>query len=404
MAVSKRKERGKWGFQKFWAGKRFARYQWDTRAEAEKAYRRFLTDLENFPQIPSNALVKVVNEYLIASRDRGRSSWRLQALSLNFERIIVPFFGATRIFTEITHTDIEKFVAESKKRGVKNSTVWHYIVDLKALFNWAICKPPGERLATENPVTYANLDQIRRRKVVKLPMDPAQVDFAEYALSGIDRIYFNFVRYMGLRKDEANRARWVDLDVVNRLFRVEGTKTEESEEILPVPPVLQSDLASLSKITGDNELLFPGQKGKVKGKKVYHRRRMFERIYKRTGIKLMPKDLRDYYCNEIASQTEDPIVLMKLMRHKSLATTTKYARTVRERMREAVQNLGVTLGCNLGVDKGSNRAQNDNFRKIPPVKKPQITPQVTKGKVGGGGGTRTLDNADMSREDSDELH
>ncbi len=397
MAVGFRKERGKWGVQKFWAGKRFASYQWETKAEAERAYRRFLTDLESSPQIPSNALVKVVNEYLIASKDRGRSWWRLKALSLNFERIIVPFFGPTKIFTEITTTDIEKFVVESKKRGVKNSTIWHYIVDLKALYNWAIKKPPNERLATENPVTDANLDQIRRRKVVKLPMDPAQVDIAESALDGIDRIYFNFLRYMGLRKDEGNRARWIDLDMVELLFRVEGTKTEDSEDILPVPPVLLSDLAALSKITGDNELLFPGQKGKVKGKKVYHRRRMFDRILARTGIKLVPKDLRDYYCTEIASQVNDPVTVMHLLRHKSLATTTKYTRVVRERMREAVQNLGVTFGCNLPVDKGSKRAQNDISPNSGPVRKTNLTPQTATRKVGGGGGTRTLDNADMSR-------
>ncbi len=397
MAVGFRKERGKWGFQKSWAGKRFASYQWETKAEAEKAYRRFLTDLESSPRIPSNALVKVVNEYLIASKDRGRSWWRLKALSLNFESIIVPFFGPTTIFTEITSADIEKFIHAQKQRRIKNSTIWHYIVDIRALFNWAIKKPPNERLATDNPVHWANLDQIRRRKVVKLPMDPAQVDIAESALDGIDRIYFNFLRYMGLRKDEANRARWMDLDMVNYLFRVEGTKTEDSEEILPVPPVLRSDLVDLKTITGENALLFPGQKGKVKGKKVYHRRRMFDRIYARTGIKLMPKDLRDYYCNEVASQVSDPVTMMHLLRHKSLATTTKYTRVVRGRMRDAVQNLGVSFGCNLPVDKWSNKAQNDNFRKVPPIRKTEITPQTARRKVGGGGGTRTLDNADMSR-------
>jgi hypothetical protein len=37
-------------------------------------------------------------------------------------------------------------------------------------------------------------------------------------------------------------------------------------------------------------LIFPG-----KGKKIYARLRMFERIHKRTGIRVTPRDLRDYF-------------------------------------------------------------------------------------------------------------
>jgi integrase len=58
---------------------------------------------------------------------------------------------------------------------------------------------------------------------------------------------------------------------------------------------------------------------------------------------LAPKDLRDYFCTEIAAKSDDPNVAMRLMRHTNLATTTKYMRTVEERMRDAVENLGGDL-------------------------------------------------------------
>ena len=80
------------------------------------------------------------------------------------------------------------------------------------------------------------------------------------------------------------------------------------------------------------------------GGKMYHRSRMFIQIRKATGIKLVPKDLRDYFCNEVASKTDDPIVLMNLMRHKSLQTTTKYRRLVLNRMKAVVQNLDANSG------------------------------------------------------------
>jgi integrase len=111
----------------------------------------------------------------------------------------------------------------------------------------------------------------------------------------------------------------------------------------------------------------------TKGRKIYSRRRIFERIQRVTAIKkylrqnpevnfeqavevcskekfkggihLAPKDLRDFFCTEIAAKSDDASVAMRLMRHTSLATTTKYMRTVENRMREAVENLGGDVGA-----------------------------------------------------------
>jgi hypothetical protein len=75
------------------------------------------------------------------------------------------------------------------------------------------------------------------------------------------------------------------------------------------------------------------------------------------GIHLAPKDLRDYFCTEIAARSNDPAVAMRLMRHTNLATTTKYMRTVENRMRDAVQNLGCDSGCDSMAAKGLEMSQ-----------------------------------------------
>ena len=67
---------------------------------------------------------------------------------------------------------------------------------------------------------------------------------------------------------------------------------------------------------------------------------MFERIQKVTGIKLRPKDMRDIFASTV--ETDDARVLMALMRHTNLTTTTKYLRAMHERMKEAVSRLGQT--------------------------------------------------------------
>lgn len=200
MGVVYRKDRGTWGYRKSYHGKLYRESQWPTKAEAERAYAKFLVELKNEKKIPENAFITLVNEYLIHSKKRGRSDSRVKALRWNFDRFIVPFFKPYTLAAEIAPEDIEAFITKQKQR-VSANTVWHYIVDIRALFNWAI----KQQLLTRNPVAGANLDALKDRFKAKLPLDPALVERAAECLVGVERVYFDFVRFTGARKDEANR-------------------------------------------------------------------------------------------------------------------------------------------------------------------------------------------------------
>jgi len=347
MGATFRKDTGKWGYQVYRAGKRHKRFAWATKAAADKACREFIKELNKQPRVPDSALGRVAAQYLIESRMKGRSMWRLMGLRYNFEKFIIPYFGPATSITEIKPKHIEMFALGQRGR-VKNNTIWHYVTDIRSMFNWA----KRQDLVSSNPVEKADLNPIRQRKFIKMPLDPSSVDQAVEVLSGIDRCYFNFLRFTGLRKDEANRVRWEDVDLDRSLLMVRGTKTEESLDILPIAPVLKEELSRFKK-QSFGDLLFPGQKGKNKGKKIYARRRMFERIRQQTGIKLVPKDLRDYFATEVAAQAKDPVVVMRLLRHTNLATTSKYLRTVEDRMVRAVENLGVNPRGQFVGQKGS---------------------------------------------------
>jgi integrase len=210
--------------------------------------------------------------------------------------------------------------------------------------------------------------------------------------------------------------------------RIPGTKTDEAEQWLPVAPVALKTLRELYESADRDQgttYVFPGRSAQTKGKKIYSRRRVFERIQRVTAIKkymrqhpevsyeqameacgkerfkggihLAPKDLRDFFCTEIAAKSDDANVAMRLMRHTSLATTTKYMRTVETRMREAVENLGCDSGCDSMSGNGlqmSDLAKLGDFRKLATM---LIKQGFLKGKVGGGEWSRTTDAADMSR-------
>jgi integrase len=175
--------------------------------------------------------------------------------------------------------DVERFVLAQKQRGVSNKTVWNLVVDVRALFNWAMKKG----LVRTNPVNKADLSAVKNRKPKKAALDLNDIDFVAALLDGYDRVYFDYMRYTGSRMDEANRARWEDIDLDRGWVQVQGTKTEESAEIIPLAPVLREQLVRHREKYPDVELIFPGRSYQTKDRKIYSRRRFFEKIQRLTA-------------------------------------------------------------------------------------------------------------------------
>jgi len=339
MGVEYREDNKNWGFRVFRAGKRYRRSGWDTEAEAGRAWHEFVVGLENTPDLTMEMAIlgEVLKRYLEESAQLGRSEMRLDALRYNFKRWILPHFGENTLVMAIKPTHVTGFVIQQKKRNVTNNTIWHYVVDLRSALNWAI----KQELLVHNPVDKADLSPIRNRKVVKMPLEPELVDKAAEVLDGSDRIYYDVLRFVGLRMDEGNRLTWQDLDLDRGLMLVPGTKTDDSRAVLPLAPVVIKALLGhkSNKSTSPGDYCFPSQRRGAVNVKVYRRTRLFERIYKRTGIKLTAKDLRDYFATMVVANA-DPATTQKLLRHTNLTTTTKYLRTVESRMRAAVEGLG----------------------------------------------------------------
>lgn len=180
--------------------------------------------------------------------------------------------------------------------------------------------------------------------------------------------------------DEANRARWEDIDFDGGWVDVRGTKTEESADMISLAPVLPDALAEHRKNHPGTDLIFPGRSYQTKGRQIYSRRRFFEKIHRLTaklrymqahpeltewqvikavkadkckgGVKITAKDLRDVFATVIMDNVKNPDTARRLMRHTSLQTTTKYMRLVKDRMQEAVKHLGKPSGASIGGESG----------------------------------------------------
>lgn len=110
-------------------------------------------------------------------------------------------------------------------------------------------------------------------------------------------------------------------------MHVPGTKTAESECYLPMSPALQQELKTyLAMRTDTSPYLLPERSAQAKGKKIYSRRRLFEKIKRTTafnvctatmkawkelkkdnypgGVKLSTKELRDYFATQVSAHGE----------------------------------------------------------------------------------------------------
>jgi hypothetical protein len=150
------------------------------------------------------------------------------------------------------------------------------------------------------------------------------------------------------------------------------------------------------KVCPSKRFVFPGESARTKGKKIYSRARMLKSLREK-GYHVTVKDLRDYFINEVASKIDDPAVIMKLARHKSLVTTTKYLRTVKNQMQEAVRQLVVTSGCESSPIQGGDNSLKERESEKEASPDFSGSERSNEEKNGGGEWSRTTDAADMSR-------
>jgi integrase len=267
--VEYRADRDRWGYRLSHQERTYKRYVWVTREEAKAALielKRELASKPKEPELPPTALITVVSAYLVDSAEKGRSGWRIDGMRWNFNKVIIPFFGAPTPIASITTEQVQKLVVQ-RKRSVRPKTLWHDVTNLRALLNWAVEK----NMLVKNPVDGLDTSIIGNTKPKKAPLNLAMVERAAAVLDHhhpADRAYFDFLRFTGLRKDEGNRLRWNDINFDEGYFHCRGTKTEDSDAYLPLAPALIESLKK-HKAGSTSEYVFAGRSAQTKGKKIY---------------------------------------------------------------------------------------------------------------------------------------
>jgi integrase len=353
LPVNKRKDTGKWGYRHCFRGRNYRRHVWDTREEALEAFNELCDKLRReVPIIDSNiTFVEAINRFLEYSARMNKSEWRLKALYSNFKSFLLPFFGEGRRLKDINHLEIESFIDQQIKRPISKNTIYHYVMDLNSLFNWAV----KEEILSANPMKKVNRKRIKPDKVIKKGFTPGEIGRCESVLKEEEFLFFRFLKYTGARLSEALGARWEDIDYSNLEVVLRGTKTKESFRKVEMCKGLFETLKALGSFKTDSPFLFHHKDGS----RILRRDKIFKKVCKLTGIKITAKDLRDYFASTIAMGTDeytpDIGTVSKLLGHTSLNTTQRYLYTQKERRMRAVRILDQIDGISTKVSTGEGK-------------------------------------------------
>lgn len=173
---------------------------------------------------------------------------------------------------------------------------------------------------------------------------------------------------MGLRRGELLGMRWSDLDLdagtftpemtvqrVNGELRLQDTKTEDSNSVLPVPEVTwlalldhqkfqEIERAKAGEIWQEHGLVFPSEVGTPMEPRNLNRH--FERLRERLGMPTVRlHDLRHTMVSLLLDLGVPPHTVQALARHADVEITMKiYAHTNLDAMRQAARRLDDHLG------------------------------------------------------------
>jgi integrase len=239
---------------------------------------------------------------------------------------------------------------------------------VRAVLRSALTQAMTEELITRNVLMSVRLPSRRKRKTQEWTTEEARA-FLESARSAGDPMYSAYVLIvvLGLRKGEVLGLVWNDvdftkseLDIAHQLQRVRGTlyhretKTEDSDDTLPLPPICVTALMERKAVQqrackaagdawqGGNWVTTTRYGSPIEPRNF---NRSFEARCAAAGVRrITVHDARRTCATLLVDLDVHPRVIMKILRHAQISITMEvYAKASSKATREALRRLGESL-------------------------------------------------------------
>jgi len=276
--------------------------------------------------------------YLPFAKER-KKSWR--ADEKYYRAHIRPRIGKKRL-DKISPLDLERLRSEMQKqtsrlgRPYAPATIKHQLVIIRRLYNlaakWGIYDGP-------NPVKRVTMPKLDNEVVRFLTEEETArlLEVLSWWPFRHSAVFVKFALLTGFRRGEIMRLRWYDVDEERALVTLRDPKGGKSETV----PVAREAIEALQELPRNTEWIFPGKNGKprtdFKGP--------WLRIKKQAGLpeNFRFHDLRHNFASTLVSRGVPLEVVSRLLTHKSLAVTQRYAHLQPGALRNAADAAGKVI-------------------------------------------------------------
>lgn len=247
-----------------------------------------------------------------------------------------PISWNARRLSDIRREDLLKLHANiGEKHG--RSAANHLTRLLRAMFNlardWGMFKE-------DNPVARIKLFAEERRQRFLSPEELRRVNDALVEETNVYwRAYFPLALMLGTRRSELLAARWSDIDLEQRVWRIPETKDGEPH-LLPLPKPAVALLESL-RSRARSEWVFPAQSASGH---IVEPAKAWQRIRTRAGVPdVRIHDLRHTLASWMVGQGYNLPLIGRALNHSQITTTQRYAHLALDPVRSALERTAFLM-------------------------------------------------------------
>jgi len=286
-------------------------------------------------------------EFSLATKKPGTAKRDIVSL-----KPLQTFFG-TKLISEINPFLIEKYKQKRKEDEVSVRTINIELACLRHMFNMALKWGKAQK----NPVGDVKLFKEPEGKD-RILSPEEEIRLFEAVLSSkkaqhLEPVIITAIQ-TGMRKGEVLGLKWSNVDLVNRLIIVEGTKSGYIRRI-PMNTKLTETLGGAKKVS-KGDYVFSRN-----GKPYKSFRSAWDHTLKKAGIEdLTFHSLRHTFGTRLGMAGVDVKTIQELMGHRDIKMTMRYSHPTPEHKRNAVELLNqvTTILTTEGIDRENRKVVN----------------------------------------------
>jgi integrase len=248
-----------------------------------------------------------------------------------FKLHLIPFFG-DRLIGEIAAKDINEYKAKRFSEKVVSDTVNRELAVLKACFNVAVRE---YEWLEQSPGLRVRKEKAGKGRVRYLTKDELKALYGQ--LPEWLKPMFDLARFTGIRQGNLLNLEWKDVDLFRKTITLQETKNGDRHGV-PINETLFEVMVGLFKRRNISETKVFTRNGKPVA--VSTLGNVFRGSCKTVGIvNFRWHDLRHQFASELVQRGVNIYEVQKLLCHRNITMTMKYAHLAPENLRNAVNVL-----------------------------------------------------------------